>query len=180
MAAVSAVVRAESGTGGPFDLINGIPVHPLVVHLAVVMVPIAAIGLLVMVFWPTFSRRYGGWVVAVAAVGMGAAFLAKESGEVLQERVGDPGFDHAELGQVMPIVAGVLLIAAASLYVVDRYIKDDAPSRRILRIVAAVAAVVIALGNMVWIYRVGDSGAQSVWSGKVASSTSTPGADNDG
>ena len=100
MAAVSAVVRADSGSGGPFDLINGIPLHPLVVHLAVVAVPAAAIGLLVMVVRPGFSRRYGGWVLGLAAVGLGAAFLAKESGERLEERVGEPGFNHAALGDV--------------------------------------------------------------------------------
>ena len=179
MAAVSAVVPAESGSGGPFDLINGIPVHPLVVHLAVVAVPLAALGLLVMVFRPTFSQRYGGWVVAVATVGLGASFLAKESGEVLEERVGEPGFDHAELGDVMPIVAALLLLAVVVLYAVDRYLSDDASYRRILRIAAAVAAVVIALGNMVWIYRVGDSGAKSVWSGEVSSSTTAPDSDSD-
>lgn len=179
MAAVSAVVRADSGSGGPFDLINGIPLHPLVVHLAVVAVPAAAIGLLVMVVRPGFSRRYGGWVLGLAAVGLGAAFLAKESGERLEERVGEPGFNHAALGDVMPIVAGMLLLAVAALYVVDRYVGEQAPSRRILRIVAAVAAVALALGNVVWIYRVGDSGAKSVWSPEVSSSTPASGSDGD-
>jgi uncharacterized membrane protein len=176
---MSVVVPADGGSGGPFDLINGIPVHPLVVHLAVVVVPVAAIGLIVMVIRPTFSQRFGGWVAAVAAIAMGASFVAKEAGEALEERVGEPGFDHAELGDVMPILAGLLLLAVVALYVVDRYMSDQSPSRRILRIVAAVAAVVIAVANMVWIYRVGDSGAKSVWSGEVSSSTPASDTDND-
>ena len=51
------MLLAESD-GGAFALINGLPVHPLVVHLAVVMVPLAAIGLIVMAAWPKFSRRW--------------------------------------------------------------------------------------------------------------------------
>lgn len=38
--------------GGPFDLILGLPVHPLVVHGAVVLVPIVAIAALVMSYLP--------------------------------------------------------------------------------------------------------------------------------
>ena len=48
-----------SESGGPFDLVNGIPVHPLVVHAAVVLVPLAALGLVVMAVWPRFSRSLG-------------------------------------------------------------------------------------------------------------------------
>ena len=170
-------VPAE-GTGGPFDLINGLPVHPLVVHAAVVLIPLSALGLLLMVFWPRFSRSLG-WLVSLgAAVAAVAAFVAKESGEALEGRVGEPGFDHAELGDLMPIFAVVLLIATVGLWLLDRSAPADGPSpRRGLRIAAAVVAALVAVGNLVWVYRVGDSGAKSVWTGEV-SSTSGAGAED--
>jgi uncharacterized membrane protein len=160
---------APAEEGGPFDLINGIPVHPLVVHAAVVMVPLAALGLLVMVAWPRFSRRHGWLVVGAAAVAAVANLVAKEAGEALEDRVGEPGFDHAELGDTMPLFAVGLLVVTAILWLVDRAAPEDGPQpRRALRIAAAVLAVLTALANLVWIYRVGDSGAKSVWSGEVA------------
>ncbi|MEY3455578.1 MAG: hypothetical protein RLZZ92_698 [Actinomycetota bacterium] len=54
--------------GGPFDLIFGLPVHPLVVHSAVVLVPIVAIAALVMSYVPSFSRRYGKLVIIFAVI----------------------------------------------------------------------------------------------------------------
>ena len=172
------MIAAESG--GLFDTINGLPVHPLVVHAAVVLIPLAAIGVLVMVFWPRFSRSFGIAVVVTAALATGAAFVAKEAGEALASRVGEPGFDHQELGDVMPIVAGVLLLAAIGLWLIDRRTESDASgSTRWVRIAVATLAAVIAVGNLVWIYRVGDSGARSVWAGQVAGGPQTNGDTDD-
>ncbi len=166
---LASLVRVEEAeTGGPFDVINGLPVHPLVVHAAVVLVPLAALGLIVMAFSPRFSRRYG-WLVVWASIGGAVfSFVAKEAGEALADRVGEPGFDHAELGDVMPIAASLLMAATIVLWLLDRG-PDGSPRRGgLLRTLVAVAAVALALGNMVWMYRVGDSGAKSVWSGEIS------------
>lgn len=163
-------------SGGPLDLVNGIPAHPLVVHAAVVLVPLAALGLLVMAVWPRFSRGLGWLVLAGAAVATLASWAAKESGEALEDRFGEPRFDHAELGEVMPAVAAGLLAVTALLWWVDRVTPADAPSgRRALRWVVAVLAIVVALGNLVWVVRVGDSGAKSVWSGRVVTAPASVG-----
>jgi uncharacterized membrane protein len=178
MIAVAGRVVSE-GSGGPFDLINGIPVHPLVVHAAVVLVPLTALGLIAMAIWPRFSARYGWLVVASGVVAAGSSFAAKESGEVLEGRVGEPGFDHAELGDLMPIFAAVLLVAVVVLWLIDRSAPAEGPApRRGLRITVAIVGVLIALGNLLWVYRVGDSGAKSVWSGEVSASDSQGGSDD--
>ncbi len=41
--------------GGPFDLIAGLPLHPLASHAPVVLVPIVAFAALAMSYWPSFS-----------------------------------------------------------------------------------------------------------------------------
>jgi cytochrome b involved in lipid metabolism/uncharacterized membrane protein len=167
--ASTALVTADSN--GPLDLINGVPVHPLVVHAAVVLVPLAAFGVLLMVVVPRFSRSLG-WVVALAAAAAtGACFVAKEAGEQLAKRVGQPGYDHAALGTWMPFFTTVLTVAAFLLWLVDRRKAEDRPAPRgLLGIVVAVLAALIAVSNLVWVFRVGDSGARSVWAGKVAAS----------
>ena len=83
--ASAALVTADSN--GPFDLINGVPVHPLVVHAAVVLVPLAGLGVLLMVVVPRFSRRFGWLVALAAAAATGACFVAKAAGEQLEKRV---------------------------------------------------------------------------------------------
>jgi uncharacterized membrane protein len=179
MSAIAVAVPVE-GSGGPFDLVNGIPVHPLVVHAAVVLIPLTALGLIVMAIWPRFSARYGWLVVGSGVVAFVSSVAAKESGEVLEGRVGEPGYDHAELGDVMPIFAAVLLVVVVVLWLIDRRTPVDGPAgRRGLRIAVAVLGVVVALANLFWVYRVGDSGAKSVWSGKVASSTPAGDSDDD-
>lgn len=166
--------------GGPFDLINGIPVHPLVVHAAVVLVPLTALGLIVMALWPRFSARHGWLVVGSAVIATLSSFAARQSGEVLTERVGEPGFDHADLGDRMPLFAAALLVAVIVLWLIDRSPPESGPApRRGLRIVVAIVGVLVALANLVWVFRVGDSGAKSVWSGRVAASTLEVGSDDE-
>ena len=176
VALVPALVGAESDL---FGVIDGIPVHPLVVHAAVVLVPLTAVGVTAMAIWPRFSRRYG-WLVALGSVAaMGATFVAKEAGEALEELVGEPGFDHAELGDSMPLFTLGLLVVTVGLWLLDRSAPTDGPApRRGLRIATAVLAVVVALANLAWVFRVGHSGAKSVWSSTV-SGAPTSGDDDD-
>ena len=175
---LAALTPPSADSTGPFDLIGGMPLHPLVVHAVVVLVPLTAIGLLLMAFVPRFSRRLG-WLVSLgAAVAAGSAFVAKQAGEAFEARVGTPGFDHAELGTLMPVFAIGLLAVTVALWLVDRSAPAEGPApRRGLRIAVAILAVLVALGNLFWVFRVGDSGARSVWAGRVAASDAEPPAD---
>ncbi len=157
------------GESSPFGLIQGIPVHPLVVHAAVVFVPVAALGLLLMAVWPKFGARYGWVVWGLALVATVSSFVAKESGEQLEDLVGEPGFEHAEWGDRMPLIAGVLFLAALALWFVQRsYVKRENAGKALVVIFGLVAAVV-AVFNLYWIVQVGHTGAESVWKGEVSS-----------
>ncbi len=150
---------------GPFDLFTGLPVHPLVVHAVVVLVPIASLGLIAMAASRKFSQRFGILIVLAAVGASASAFVAKQAGLALAKRVGEPGHDHEQLGSLMPWFTLALAVGAVILWYLDQ--KSDAADadRRRLRAIAAVLCVVIAVGNIVWVVRVGDSGARSVWSG---------------
>ena len=53
----------------------GLPLHPLIVHATVVIVPTAALAVLLATFWPRF-RRWASWgplALARALRGPGAA-----------------------------------------------------------------------------------------------------------
>lgn len=168
----------ELAAGDPLDLINGLPVHPLVVHAAVVLIPLAALGVVLMALIPRFSRSVGWLVVAVAVAGAGAAKVAEEAGERFVQRVGEPGFDHQELGELMSWFGVALVVVSLVLWLLDRRKRPEGPAPRGgLGIGVAVLAVLVATANLVWVYRVGDSGARSVWAAEVAQSTPTPSPD---
>jgi hypothetical protein len=82
----------------------------------------------------------------------------------------------------MWIIAGVLAVVTIALWWLDRRRREDGTGGgpRVLRTMVAIVAVLVAIGNVVWIYRVGDSGAKSVWSGRVASAALQDVAPGDG
>jgi hypothetical protein len=159
---------ASTGSG-PFDLIQGLPVHPLVVHAAVILIPLTALGVLLMALRPSISRAWGRLVTVLGVAACGAAFAAKESGEALAARVGAPGYGHAGLGAAMPNFAASMLVVPPLLWAFDRRAAKQGPgSVRGLRIGLGLVAAAIAVANLVWVYRVGESGARSVWADEVS------------
>jgi uncharacterized membrane protein len=144
------------------DTIAGLPAHPLLVHGAVVLAPLSAIGAVVMAVWPRFARRYGVLVVAVAGLAFVSSALAKLSGEELAKRVGTPQ-PHAELADPLPILMLLLALIVTGLWLLDRG-RPTNRSRPVLVIVLAVAVVVMSLVVTYWTVRVGHSGAEAVWS----------------
>jgi hypothetical protein len=53
-----AYLVAQDGPG-PFDTVAGLPVHPLVVHAAVVLLPLSAIGLVTIILVPRWRASFG-------------------------------------------------------------------------------------------------------------------------
>jgi uncharacterized membrane protein len=161
-----------------FDLINGIPVHPLVVHAVVVLLPLAIVGTIAIAVVPRWRGPYGPLVVALALVATVLVPVATSSGEALEKRVGDPG-RHAALGDQLIWFAVPLLILVTALVLLQRRrdrsertaVGVTGPARRppggSLILAVAVRAVLAAAARGFQVYRVGDSGAKAVWSDQV-------------
>lgn len=147
--------------GGPFDLIFNLPVHPLVVHAAVVLVPLVAIAALAMSYWPSFSRRYGGPVLILAVVAQASLFVAKASGEPFQERLNKEIERHANFGEIAPLTFIPLLVLLVIRWRMDKSGANvgSAQIRRLVSILLALASILA----LVYIYLTGHSGAESVW-----------------
>lgn len=152
-----------------FNVINGLPVHPLVVHAVVVLLPLAILGTIALVLRPAWRRVYGPLLVGCAVVATALIPVATSSGEQLERHVGDPG-EHARLGDQLIWFALPLLLLDIALVWLDRRGKTGPAPTRIVGVLAVVAAV--AAG--VQVYRVGDSGAKAVWQSQVSSSVSAP------
>ena len=163
-----------------FDLINGLPIHPLVVHAVVVLLPLGIIGTIALAVRPVWRRTHGWLVLGITAAATVLIPVATSSGEDLERRVGDPG-EHAELGDQLIWFTLPLLILVAALVYLDRRTartvaapvaaeeagQHVATSSRALTTVA-VLAVVASVAAGVQVYRVGDSGARAAWGDQVS------------
>ena len=156
-----------------FDLINGIPLHPLVVHAVVVLLPLTILGTLAIAAKPDWRVRYGHLVAAVGALSLIFIPIATSSGEALQKRVGDPG-EHAALGdQLIWFAIPLVALASALWWLERRTAAGKSPvGPAALPTALSILAVIAALAAGVQVYRVGDSGARAAWADKVSSSTS--------
>lgn len=154
----------------------GLPAHPFVVHAAVVLVPLAAIGVAVIAFWPSARARLGVAVVVIAALGTVFAYLAMESGGYLEERVDETEQveEHAKLGDsglasAVAVLLGAVAVTGVGMYEKRRSAPDDGDAtganRRMLYLrtgVGIVAVVLVSLGTL-QIARIGHSGAKATW-----------------
>lgn len=154
-----------------FDVINGLPVHPLVVHAVVVLLPLAVLGTVAIVLRPSWRARFGPLVVGCAAVATALVPVATSSGEALERRVGDPG-RHAALGDQLIWFAVPLLVTAVAVVWLDRRrAAGTGPGSPLVLRAVTVLALVAALAAGVQVVRVGDSGARAAWGDQVSSST---------
>ncbi|WP_020577806.1 DUF2231 domain-containing protein [Actinopolymorpha alba] len=163
--------------------ISGLPLHALIVHAVVVLVPLAALGSVVISLWPAARRRYGWLVVAVTAVAVGSVPLATETGEGLRDRL-EPSeaiARHADLGGELLIFVAPLLVAVAVLNALDLYqhrrSRAEGPGAmtasrarprvagwvRPLTVLLAATAVLLSVGTTIQVVRIGDAGARAVW-----------------
>jgi len=150
--------------------VNGVPAHILIVHAVVVLIPLAALLAIVAACWPAARRRAGVVTPALAVVAAASVPLATNSGEWLQEHVAESSLvrHHVSLGDGLTPFAGLLLIFTIVLWLLDfaptrRWPMPTFASASWVRPVVSALVVVVAVGALVQVYRIGDSGAKAAW-----------------
>ncbi len=167
-----------------FDYFLGLPMHALVVHAVVVLVPLAALIALAFAGRPGW-RRALRWPLVVGALVSGVtAFVAAESGEALERRVAvtrasTTNFEllstHTEWGDRAKIVCAVFLVvgvAAAFLLRAPRggvtgagTGSGGAATRSGLQTGVAVVLAVVAVAALAVVAVAGHAGSAVVWDG---------------
>jgi hypothetical protein len=159
--------------------INGLPAHVLLVHAVVVLVPLAALMLVASAIWPAARAKLGFLTPAVALVALILVPITTNAGHWLQDHLHnnfghtDPRvLHHTHLGgQLLWWVIPLFFVAAGVWLIGRRYDlvwrMADGENERALPVwvtaVIAVVAVGVAVGTLIWVVRIGESGSRSIW-----------------
>lgn len=116
------------------DTWRGLPAHPLIVHIPVAMLPLAALGVLVMLIRRSWYERYRWAVLLVGAIGTGGAILAASTGEALEHRIREVEgreavraiHEHAEAGDLARTMAIVFFVALAAWVIIPWFLDRRA------------------------------------------------------
>lgn len=142
----------------------GVPLHPLVVHAAVVFVPLAALGTILLAAVPGWRRTYGWLLVIASGVALATVPLAVQTGRRLLEmrEFGGPVLEKVLEHEQM---AERLIWAVAPLFVLNVATTVMIRSGRRPGHVTAVAwlAVIPAAAAVVIVVLTGHLGSMAVW-----------------
>ena len=143
--------------------INGLPLHPLVVHAAVVFGPLAALAAIAYALVPRWRDRLR-WpllvVVLVATASIWASFLTGQSFRDSKPFFSQPPLaariqHHEQLASTLRLITSVFAV----ITLVTVWVHQ----RRGLRVVLNVLLVAGAVATLVWTVLTGDAGARAVW-----------------
>jgi len=154
---------------------NGLPLHPLVVHAVVVLVPLtllAAIGFAVL----PRQRWLLRWPLAAGAiVSVVTTFVARQSGEKLETSFQNSPLvkihvDRANLFVLLVYVFAIIALIAVFTLGGTSQLASGALARaavggRAVQLVVSIALVVAAVNVAIQVARVGDAGSRAVWDG---------------
>lgn len=160
------------------ETVLGLPLHPLIVHATVVLVPLTAALVILTAVSPRLRVWAGPLPLAGALVSTALAPLSTSTGESLEHRLGESKLieEHAELGDMLVwFCLGMLVVVTATYFLHRR-----GSVTRGLGMTLAVLGVVAGLATTVQVVLIGHSGAKAVWDGTAASSTSQGSGDADG
>lgn len=153
----------------------GLPLHPLVVHAAVVFVPLTMIGAVVISFWRAGRARYGSLVLILSLVTAAVVLTAKLSGDALRRSLpavppivsSHDSYGSALVWPVGAVVIGIALLLAAD-WMSGRSATAPDPREVTKRAgwfrIAGIAIIIVsAATGLTLVLLAGHSGATAVW-----------------
>ncbi len=134
--------------------------------------PLTALLEIACALWPAVRRGQIVWLTLILAiVTMVLTPITTNAGEWLYDlrRHPDPILQqHAQRGGWMIYFCAALLVVAVALAVL--HLAERRSEKRLLptNVVIAIVALAVGIASIIQLYRVGDTGAQSVWGDEIA------------
>lgn len=154
----------------------GLPLHPLIVHATVVMIPLAVVTVILAATWPRFRAWAGPLPAGLSLVGLVLVPLSTSTGETLEKHVEETALleKHTDMAEgLLPWMIGVFVLATAG-YLIHRQATKGQSLSQALTVAVAVLAVVASVGAAVQVARIGHSGAKSAWDDTNMNATARP------
>ena len=148
-----------------FDLFLGLPLHVLVNHFVIVLVPLFSIAFILLVFFEKLRKNYSLITIIGLAFALVSALVARQSGQALTLRVGYPT-NHVWWGERLVIVSAFLFVVALIWYKIEKRNSLISKLLGYVGILIAIAAIVITA-------LAGHSGASASWGYKVKSTSTS-------
>jgi hypothetical protein len=151
---------------------NGLPLHPLIVHVVVVVAPLAALTGIAYAGRPGWRWLLRWPLVAMAVVAAVAGVIAVQSGHSLenarhlQQLVATHRARGGQLRWILllylvPVGLGAWLLGGSSALISGAGGREGRTGA--VAIALQVLLVVGALAILVWAFLTGDSGARAIW-----------------
>ena len=150
---------------------GGLPLHPLVVHAPVVLIPLSAIALVLLIFVRKWRPHYAWLAVAGLVVGTLGAVVAVLTGNAFAETIGLPA-RHATLGTILVWTAAALSVSAIVWWLLQHQERDKEQESRIVW-ASSIVTVVLVVATLIFTVLTGHSGAEAAWGGTTSQSEST-------
>lgn len=152
------------------DLISGLPIHPLINHAVAVLVPLSAIGAILLIFIPKFRNTYSTLLLFFVGAAAISGLIAENSGEALSKRVGSPG-SHAQNGELLSKIILLFALLYLAWYLIERKSSIFRSANSLLKNGVSAALVVVAIVSTGMTFVVGHSGAAATWEKRIAASS---------
>ena len=154
---------------GVFETFLGIPLHPLMIHTAVVFVPLLVAAALVYALVPRLRQRVGWVLVGLAVIAPLCALASKLSGDAFRARLARRHASaqllsqidgHRHLGTIL-----VWLVAALGVVALLLALLPAARQVKAVSLALVVLTVGLSLASAYYVFRTGDTGAHIAWGG---------------
>jgi uncharacterized membrane protein YhaH (DUF805 family) len=148
----------------------GLPTHILIIHVTVVGIPLACLGVLAIAIRPAWRRRFGWWVAALAVVMVPVTYATQLAGTQLYNHdsyLQTVAAQHKSLGGTLVWFVAAVAVLALALALAERRGYADHHAAMVVIAALAIGASAICLVRVV---QVGDSGARAAWGGIVQTS----------
>jgi uncharacterized membrane protein len=159
-----------------FTKIGGLPTHPLLVHIPVVLVPLVTIAAVLMAVRKAWVERYGLVVLILGFVAAAGTAIASQAGEGLRSLVKDTATvrTHVNLAEQTKVLVGAFFLVLLAWVAIDWSTRRATSGRPVVGVTLPVAVtkaavvlpvicVLFGLAASVWVMRTGHEGAKATW-----------------
>jgi uncharacterized membrane protein len=153
------------------DKVFGLPAHPLLVHIPVVLLPVCALAAILLAVQPRLVDRYGTAFAVLTGCAFVGTVLAARTGPELRHLLNEETASieqHARWGDRTEILSVLFFVLAVAFVVVSKRanrarLPGGDGKRTIAVPILAASLSVVAVFTTAAVIRTGHTGAEAVW-----------------